>query len=115
MTLTITGVPDCRAVLGPSQSLRAYQCTPGTSDYPSSGYVVQASQIDMQYIFGAAVIAQNAAAALYAVKPVLPSSSFGSNPAPGTSILLEVTQNDSQAAVNTNLGSCQWIIEFLGY
>lgn len=112
MALTITKVPDAKAALGISQYEELFQIQPGTSDYPTSGYPVTAAQLGLGNLYGGWVVSQNAAAALYALKPVLPSSSFGSAPQPASSINLEVTVADVQIAANTNLASCTWFVAF---
>jgi hypothetical protein len=121
MALTIVGIQDCRASLGPSQALRGYQVQPGVSDYPSSGYPIMAASVDLDYLYGAVVIASNAAAALYTPKfiqsGIVAGATVGSNPAPApsTSLLMEVVAADVQVSVGTNLNTCAWYVEFLGF
>jgi hypothetical protein len=121
MALTITGVEDCRANLGPSQQLRAYQLQPAASDYPTGGYVINATQIALSWLYGAVQIAVNAAGALYLAQFVLPSGSFGTTPAPGTSGNLIVAYSTGSAAAftqvpnGTDLSGVTWIFDFLGY
>jgi hypothetical protein len=116
MALTIMGVPDCRALLGPSQADRAYDLTPALSDYPSSGYPINAGQVDDVELYGAFVIAGNAAAALYTPKFVLPAANIGgANPSPSSQILMEVVQADVQVAAGTDLSACKWRVVFRGY
>src|ERR1035438_4608612 len=122
MALTITGVPDCRAMLGPSQWLRTYQLSPGISDYVAGGYPITAASVDMVELFGAWIIAQNAAAEhLYPVF-VLPAAAFGPippltpSPIPQTTIYLEVKETISSGAiyafseitVGTNISGFVW-------
>ena len=87
MSLTITGIPDCRASLGPSQDLKAYQLQPGTADYPSGGYPillspVSGAQISIAALYGAWIIGGNSAAASYDPHFVFPAAVFGTNPGP---------------------------------
>ena len=123
MALTITGVPDCRAMLGPSQWLRTYQLSPGVSDYVAGGYPITAASVDMVDLFGAWIIAQNAAAEhLYPVF-VLPAAAFGTTPTPQATIYLEVKEVVSSGAiyafseitVGTNISGFNWFAAFLGY
>jgi hypothetical protein len=117
MALLITGVPDCRAALGPSQWDRAYDLVPGAaSDYPSSGYPITAGNVDLGELYGAFVIGTNAAGALYAAKFVLPSADIGgSSPQPSPTLLMEVTVADVQVATGTDLSACKWRAVFRGY
>jgi len=123
MSLKVTGIADCRAVLGPSQNMRAYQLQPGTSDYVTGGYPITAAQVDMQYLFGAWVIAcDNAEAIAYAAYFVLAAGAFGTTPKPQTSIKLLVTipsfsgtGRNQEILPGTDLSACTWFAEFLGY
>jgi hypothetical protein len=115
MSLTITAVPDIKYVLGQSGRLQAYQLQPGSSDYPSSGYPITAAQLELGQLIGMSILGSNAAGALFSAKPVLPAASFGANPAPATSLLLEVTQGDAQIAVGTDLSSVTWFCDVLGW
>ena len=123
MALTITGIPDCRAALGPSQMARAYQLAPGTSDYVTGGYVINAAQVDLEFLFGAWKIAvDNQFAVAYGSEFVLPAGSFGTTPKPSKTINLLVTQpNFSGAGRNeeilpgTNLSGVYWWAYFIGY
>lgn len=97
MSLTITGVPDCRANLGPSQELKAYQLQPGTADYPSGGYPIYGAlattpSITIEFIYGAWIIGGNATGASYDPQFVLPASSFGTTPMPATQINMKIMQ-----------------------
>jgi hypothetical protein len=121
MALTITGVADCRASLGPSQELRAYQLQPAANDYPTGGYIINATQIALSWLYGGVQIAVNAAGALYLAQFVLPSGSFGTIPAPATSGNLIVSYSTSgggaftQVPNATDLSGVTWIFDFLGY
>jgi hypothetical protein len=115
MALTITGFPDCRAALGPSQFERGFQIVPGTSDYPPSGYPITANQLSLGNLYGARVLAGNAAAALYTPKFVLPAASFGTpstDPSTSPTINMEVTVADVQVANGVDLSACKWIVKF---
>lgn len=123
MALTITGIPDCRALLGESNWLRGYQLAPGTSDYTTGGYVINAKQVDLYRIFGAYIIAvDDQFAVTYNSYFVLGAGAFGTTPQPQTSINLLVTQpNFSGAGRNeeilpgTNLSGVYWWAVFQGY
>jgi hypothetical protein len=117
MALLISGVPDCRAALGPSQWDRAYDLAPGAiSDYPSSGYPITANNVDLGELYGAFIIGTNAAGALYVAKFVLPNADLGApSPQPATSLLMEVTVADVQVATGTDLSTCKWRAVFRGY
>ena len=129
MALKITGVPECRALLGPSQWLRAYDLAPGISDYPAGGYPITADSVELSQLFGAWIIGQNAAAEhLYPVF-VLPAAAFGPippltpNPIPQTTIYLEVKETISSGAiyafseitVGTNINGFVWRAYFIGW
>ena len=123
MALTITGVPDCRAMLGPSQWLRAYQLAPGVSDYPAGGYPITAAQVDLSFLFGAWIIAQNSAAEhLYPVF-LFPAAAFGTTPTPQQTIYLEVKEIIASGAIyafaeltaGTNISGFDWFAYFIGY
>lgn len=59
MALTITKVPDCGFLAGQSQRIPCYQLAPGVSDYPAGGYPITSDDVEMEFIFGAWIIAQN--------------------------------------------------------
>ena len=91
MSLTITGIPDCKAVLGPSQYLKGYQLQPGSADYPSGGYVIPGSlatgtsvtgSFAGEFAYGAWEIASNAAGSLYGLSFIPASGSFGTTACP---------------------------------
>src|ERR1700676_2652411 len=93
MSLTVTGIADCRAMLGPSQWLRGYQLQPGVSDYVTGGYVIQAGAGDMGFLFGAWVMAvDNAEGIAYNINFVFAAGAFGTTPIPQTSIKMMFTQ-----------------------
>lgn len=116
MALTLYAVPDCSALLGPSQAETTYDLVPSsTSDYPSSGYPINAGQVSLGQLYGASVIASNAAAALYDPKFVIPNADLGSTAQPATQILMEITVADVQSAVGTDLTACKWRVVFRGY
>lgn len=110
MSLTVSSVYDAKAALGPSRYQHMYQAAPGTSDYPTSGYPITSAQLGLGNLYGATVIAGNAASTAYAAKFVLPSGSFGTTPQPGTQVNMVVTQSDTQVGANTDLSACKWII-----
>jgi hypothetical protein len=115
MALTLQGYPDFRAALGFANVERGFQITPGTSDYPTSGYPITANQLSLGNLYGAEVIAGNAAAALYTPKFVLPAANLGSgaiDPSPAATINMEVVQADVQVASGTDLSACKWIVKF---
>ena len=115
MALTITGVPDCRANLGPSQSDRAYQLQPALSDYVTSGYPINATQVDLYNLYGAWVIAENAAATAYDACFV--QAAFPANPVGQTQLkmLVTVKATGAQVANGADLSACAWIVEFRGF
>lgn len=113
MALTITKVPDAKAALGPSQFEACFQIQPGTSDYPTNGYPITAAALGLGNLYGLWEVSGNAAAAAYSLKPVLPAGSFGANPAPASSLNLEVTVADVEVNANTNLGGCIWFVRVL--
>jgi hypothetical protein len=103
MALTITSIPDCKAPLGPSQYAKGVQLQPGSADYPAGGYVIPNSLgvganssvtgfFEGEFTYGAWIMSGNAASSEYGVEFVLPSGSFGTTPAPGTSLTMIVTQ-----------------------
>ena len=85
MAIKVTGIGDCRAMLGPSQWLRAYELD-GDNSYPTGGWPITATQVDLEFIFGAWIIAWNAASALYLSQFVQVAGAFGTTTAPQTSI-----------------------------
>ena len=114
MSLTVTGIPDCKAQIGFSQFERGVQLQPGASDYPSGGYVIPnglgvgananvTGSFEGEFAYGAWIIAANAVAAGFGVDFVLPSGSFGATPAPGTSLTMIVTLGSAAAAAGTPL------------
>jgi len=115
MALTLQGYPDFRAALGFANFERGFQITPGTSDYPTSGYPITANQLSLGNLYGARVLAGNAAAALYTPKFVLPAASFGTpstDPSTSPTINMEVTVADVQVANGVDLSACKWIVKF---
>lgn len=62
MSLTIKHVPDARWALGPSVWGAVYTLSPGTSDYPSGGYVIGSSGVAVSGLvnfYGAYLIGAN--------------------------------------------------------
>lgn len=112
MALTITKFPDCKAALGPSQFEEGFQLVPAANDYPTSGYPITAAQLSLGNLYGARVLAGNAAAALFSPKFVLPAASFGTAPSTSPTINMEVTVADVQVSANTDLSACKWIVKF---
>lgn len=113
MSLTITGVPDCKAPLAFSQALHGYQLQPGTADYPSGGYVIPGAlntsttaigNFHGEFAYGGWIIAANAVGAQYTPVFELPNGSFGTTPAPATSLTMIVVLGSSAAAAGTPLG-----------
>ena len=91
MSLTITRIPDCVQVSGPSQVESGFQLQPGTADYPSGGYVIPGAlasgtgvtgNFGSEFTYGVQIMAGNAASSAYVTDFVLPAGSFGSTPAP---------------------------------
>ena len=124
MALTITGVEDCRAVLGPSQDLRAYQLAPGVSDYPTGGYIITAQNVGMSLLYGAFIIARNAAAEIFEAQFILAGAAFGTRPQPQSSIALRVLEvatssgsyyEFAEVANGYNLTGFEYIAYFIGY
>jgi len=121
MALTKTHFPEATAVLGPAQSLRTYQLQPGTSDYPTGGYVITAASVGFAFLFGAWIAAQKYGTSLYYPVFCLPSGSFASTPLQATSIYLAVYQSAGSAAPpveianGTDLSAYTFIGTFLGY
>lgn len=123
MALTISGFPDFRAVLGPSMNMRAYQMQPAASDYPTGGYVINASNVDLSELFGAWLITQLYATSMYIVQFCLPSSSYGASPAPkpATTINMVVLQSAGSAAPpveianGTDISAFTFDAVFIGY
>ena len=113
MSLTITGIPDCKAVLGPSQYLKGYQLQPGTADYPAGGYVIPGSlatgsnvtgSFEGEFAYGAWETASNAAGSLYGLSFIPASGSFGTIPGPSSTLTMLVTLGPVQAAAGIPLG-----------
>ena len=113
MSLTITPIADCKAVLGMSQYLRGYQLQPGSADYPSGGYVIPGSlatgtsvtgSFEGEFAYGAWETASNAAGSLYGLSFIPASGSFGTIPGPSTTLIMLVTLGPVQAAAGIPLG-----------
>lgn len=113
MSLTITGIPDCKAQLGISQYGEGYQLQPGTADYPSGGYVIPGSLSSSsnvigsfrgEYAFGAWIMAANAAASQYAVEFIPASGSFGTTPGPSSTLTMIVSLVNIAAGTPLGLG-----------
>ena len=125
MALTITGVPDCRASLGPSQELRAYQLAPGTSDYPTGGYPITAAQVGLSWLYGAWIINKNGTTYTYYPEFISAIGAFnGANgPQPVQTIYLKINEILASGAIYvfeevaalTNLSGYYFVAEFLGY
>lgn len=124
MALTITGVPDCRMAGGPSQDFRAYQLAPGVSDYTTGGYIITAQSVGLSELFGAFIIARNAAAEIFEAQFILGAGAFGANPSPQTSIALRVLEvatssgayyEFAEVANGYNLTGFDWISYFVGF
>ena len=114
MALKITGIPDCKAVLGFSQFAKAAQLNPGVSDYPTGGYPITNATLGTGPLYGAWKISANGAASLYDVNFVLPT--YGVPPATTDAqaqLNMIVTSAGVQVAANTDLSACAWIAEFL--
>jgi len=116
MALTQSGIPDNRAELGLSNQLRTYQEAAGVSDYPTGGYQINASAVDLSQIFNCWLVGQNAAASAFIAQIVFPASSFTS-PGPATQVLLKllVSTTGVEVAAATNLTGCIWNLAFIGY
>ena len=106
MALTITPIPDCQQSAGPSQVEKGFQLQPGTADYPSGGYVIPGAlntssgvgvtgTFGSQFCYGAQVMAANTAGGAYNVEFILPAGSFGTTPAPATTVTMIVTLQES--------------------
>lgn len=115
MALTITGIPDCKAPIGPSQFAKGVQLQPGTADYPSGGYVIPnslgvgananvAGFFEGEFAYGAWIMASNAAAAPYEIDFLPASGSFGATPAPSTSLTMIVSLANTAAGTPLGLG-----------
>jgi hypothetical protein len=115
MALTITGIPDCKAQLGFSQFARGAQLQPGASDYPLGGYVIPnglgvganvnvTGSFEGEFAYGAIPLAANAAAAAYNVDFVPASGSFGTTPAPSTTLTMIVSLPAVTAGTPLGLG-----------
>ena len=124
MALGKIHVPELDAVLGPSQRDRGYQLTPGVSDYVTGGYPILASDVGMVAVFGAWIIAMNAAAEIFQPAFILAAGAFGSAPSPQSTIYLRVLEVVSssgsyyefgEVANGYNLTGFQYFGVFRGY
>src|ERR1700728_436807 len=116
MALTQSGIPDNRALLGPSNQLRTYQEAAGVSDYPTGGYPITASQGELSEIYKCWLVGQTAAASAYNAQIIFPAASF-TNPGPATQVLLKllVSTTGVEVAAATNLTGAIWNLAFIGY
>lgn len=115
MSLTLIKVPDSTQNAGVSQAEVIYQAQPGVSDYPAGGYVIPGAlntsstvvgKLDGEFIYAVDVEGQNAAASAYSTAIILPSSSFGTTPAPATSATFQVgVGGGAPAGVPLGLGT----------
>lgn len=107
MSLAITGIPDCKAPLGPSQFLKGYQLQPGTADYPAAGYVIPGSlnaasavgvtgAFEGQFAYGAWIMSSNLFAAQFGVN-------FIASP-PSSTLTMIVTLQGADAGAPLGLG-----------
>lgn len=124
MALTLTHIPEFAQALGPSQSVRGYNVAPGVSDYPAGGYPITAESVGFYRLFGAWVVAYNAAAQVYLAEFQFTSGFSTTNPQPQSTIymkVLEVNTSSGQfyqfgeVATNTNLTGFMYWVAFLGY
>lgn len=113
MSLAITGIPDCKAPLGPSQFEKGYQLQPGVADYPAGGYVIPGSlatgsgvtgAFEGEYAYGGWIMAANATASQYGVQFLPDSGSFGATPSPSQHLTMIVTLPTASVAEGTPLG-----------
>jgi hypothetical protein len=114
MSLTLTKVPDCEQNAGVSQVEVVYQAQPATADYPSGGYVIPGAlttsttcigNFGAEFTYCVDVQGGNAAAAQYVPLFVFPSGSFGTTPAPATSVTMLVAPVGVGAGSPLGLGA----------
>ncbi len=115
MSLTLTRVPDAEQNLGVSQVNTIYQAQPAASDYPSGGYVIPGAlttsttvigNFGAEFCYAVDVQGSNAAGSAYPVQFVFPSGSFGTTPAPATSVIMQVgPSGGAPAGVPLGLGT----------
>ena len=85
---------------------------PRISDYPTGGYPITAAQLSLGNLYGAPVLASNAAAALFTPKFVLPAGRSVATSSDLQPINLEVTVADVQMPAVTDLSACKWSVTF---
>lgn len=114
MALTITGFGDIKYVIGESGRIQDFQLSPAVSDYPTSGYPITASAVELGKLVAAQITGTNAAGELYSANFVFPSTSF-TPPAPANQVNLVVYQGSTQVAAGTNLNGISWLASFRGW
>ena len=119
MALTLKEIPDSRQYLGPSMQSCIFSAAPGTSDYVSGGYVINASAIGLKGIIGGVIIGANAAALGYV--PAIIIAQTGAL-ASLTSAKLQISVTGTAAnnplndvAGSGNLTGMVWVAQFFGY
>jgi hypothetical protein len=116
MALVATRFPDVRALLGPSWQKVKFQLHAGApSDYPTGGYPLTASQVELGLISGIDITATNLAGILYSMIPVFPASSFGTPPQPASTVNMVVVTAGAQVANLTDLTALYWVAEVDGW
>jgi len=122
MSLAKKWIPEYRVPDGPSMLRTGYQLEPGTSDYPSGGYPIKASDVDLVRLYGARVLAMNDAADAYLVQFDFASGAFADPPVPQTTIYMTVKipvisglGHFVEVSAVTDLSGCYWWVEFVGW
>lgn len=144
LTLPLPEVPESRTLNGVGSQTATFLVIPGTSDYPTGGYIISAQQCRLQRIIGASVDGGNSTT-LGWLPSITIAYTLGTNNIPNvpTSLAFQVealvvtagtsgnavtlnagttleatgggTVKQSEIAAATNLTGCIWSITVTGY
>jgi len=119
LTLPLPGVPDSRQYLGAGAIQESFLIIPGTSDYPTSGYVLTPAMCRLMRGFQQAWISGCNAAVITGAWEMIPvmTLSLTSNSLAQlqTQLNLYVCNGSMvQVSANTNLTGAAWVLTVIG-
>lgn len=119
LTTPLPTVPDSRQYLGAGATQESFLIIPGTSDYPTSGYVIKPLDCRLMRGFQTAWITGANAATIagpWEIYPIMTLSLLSSGAAQlQTQINLYVTNGSMvQVGNGTNLSGATWVLTVIG-
>jgi hypothetical protein len=113
MALTITPVPDIKYVWGESGRAQAYNLQPAANDYPTGGYVITASQVELGKLVGLDLLFTSGTgnSLLYSVVFI----ATGPLTNPQTQVNMVVSLGGTQIANGVDLSGTSWSVLAIGW